>query len=229
MKIVKSMIIAFFAINIVNISVTAHSSGKQNKPKSSYSGTSTSLSKAESIRILTQALKLEAYIKRINPQISSGERKHLVKQLIRQSQGLQFPVHFTIDRRPINKVAFLAAMVQVESTFKRTAVSRSNAQGYMQLKQSTVVWMDKKMGYKPGHHMLFHTSTNLNKAVNYLNYLSGIMKNVRYICLAYNAGPGSVNRGYWHEKYWRDILRNYRSINAQKQPNHAIASQLAIN
>jgi soluble lytic murein transglycosylase-like protein len=87
------------------------------------------------------------------------------------------------------RVAF--GLVQVESSFRRTAISSVGAVGYTQLLPSTARWI------APGttRSQLFHPPTNLRVGFKYLNYLKKKYNgNMRLALTAYNRGPGTVDR-----------------------------------
>lgn len=85
------------------------------------------------------------------------------------------------------EVAF--RLVQVESSFRRLAVSEAGAVGYTQIKPSTAFWLDPSLSQE----QLFETETNLRLGFRYLSLL--IEENdqdMRLALLAYNRGPARV-------------------------------------
>lgn len=87
------------------------------------------------------------------------------------------------------RIAF--GLVQIESSFRRTAISSAGAVGYTQLLPSTARWI------APGTKRsdLFNTRTNLRVGFKYLNYLLDKYDgNLRLALTAYNRGPGTVDR-----------------------------------
>lgn len=105
------------------------------------------------------------------------------------------------------KVAF--GLVRTESSFRRTVVSYAGAVGYTQLLPSTARWI------APGTRRsdLFNTRTNLRVGMKYLRYLLNKYDgNTRLALLAYNRGPGTVDRilrrgGNPANGYARKVLR----------------------
>ena len=80
-------------------------------------------------------------------------------------------------------------LVQIESGFRRTAVSSAGAIGLTQLKPSTAQWVDPTVS----RDLLFDTSTNLRVGFRYLSMLlKQYAGNERLALLAYNRGPGRV-------------------------------------
>lgn len=80
-------------------------------------------------------------------------------------------------------------LVEIESSFRRTAVSRAGAVGYTQIKPSTAAWI------RPGttRDDLFDTETNLRLGFRYLSLLLDRYEgDSRLALLAYNQGPNRV-------------------------------------
>ncbi len=160
-------------------------------------------------------LRIGAYVAFKNPHKSKAERMQLVEVILDQSERLRIPEHFYIDGLSVHPAYFLTALIGVESTFYRDAVSHADARGYMQLMPATVAWMDVNLlseGNVTELDRLFEARTNVARGVSYLNFLIKEMDDIRLVCLAYNAGPGNVRRGYWVEEYWTRVHANYREI-----------------
>lgn len=80
-------------------------------------------------------------------------------------------------------------MVEIESSFRRNAVSTAGAVGYTQIKPSTARWLNSNIT----REKLFETHTNLRLGFRYLNQLLGRYEgDVRLALLAYNRGPTRV-------------------------------------
>jgi soluble lytic murein transglycosylase-like protein len=82
-------------------------------------------------------------------------------------------------------------LVNTESTFRERAVSHVGARGLTQVMPRTAAWM------VPGTtaNDLFDRETNLRLGFRYLNQMIDKYKgNVRLALLAYNRGPGTVDR-----------------------------------
>lgn len=157
---------------------------------------------------------LADYIQEKNPMISEEEKERLLGSILIESARLRIPARMSIDNRPIDAVYFVTAMIAVESSFQRRAISSSDARGYMQLMIPTATWMDHKYGTRTAPEHLFDTRINISRGVFYLNYLFQEFENPRQICLAYNAGPGSYRRGIYIERYWKKVLKAYRELAA---------------
>ena len=157
-------------------------------------------------------VRLGVYINAMNPRKDALQKGELLDELLLGAHRLQIPPGFEIDGEPVVPIYFLAALVAVESSFRQEAHSHADARGYMQLLPSTVAWMNANLGDEDDPTLLFQTRVNIKQGVRYLNYLIHEMNDIRLVCLAYNAGPGNVRRGYWVERYWTKILSAYRDI-----------------
>ncbi|MBE7410666.1 MAG: lytic transglycosylase domain-containing protein [Leptospiraceae bacterium] len=179
----------------------------------------------------TSSLKeneLKGYIASKNTRIIKEEESELAKTILQESKKLEIPAHLKIDGKPINKAAFLTALIQTESVFKRKAVSYKNAKGYMQLMPTTYKWIKNKSGKKHDENAIFLAKENIPSGVEYLNLLMNEFQDLRLVCLAYNAGPGAVKRGILIESYYRKIVTIYREI--QNQENGKMEEKsLALN
>ncbi len=83
--------------------------------------------------------------------------------------------------------ALVAAVVETESRFHRTARSPVGAQGLMQLMPRTGRWL--------GATNLYDPEQNVDAGVKYLKYLQGRFDgNLKNAIAAYNAGEGNVER-----------------------------------
>lgn len=182
------------------------------------------MSQVESINIEDGRIskkQITSYIAGFNPNVSWMERDALVESILVESRRLQIPQTARIDGRPINRAHFLTALIQVESSFYRHAVSSADARGYMQLMPATVAWMDNLYGTYTPNIMLFHGKTNISRGVTYLNMLFAELGDARLVSLAYNAGPGAVRRGYYIENYWTKIHVAYRKLQKKEYPMKA--------
>src|SRR2546430_17145372 len=83
--------------------------------------------------------------------------------------------------------ALVAAVVETESRFHRTARSPVGARGLMQLMPRTGRWL--------GATNLYDAEQNVDAGVKYLKYLQGRFDgNLKNTIAAYNAGEGNVQR-----------------------------------
>jgi soluble lytic murein transglycosylase-like protein len=109
----------------------------------------------------------------------------------------------------------ILAVVQVESEFKHRAVGTSGERGLMQIKPSTAKPIIRELGLP---NDLFDVSTNLAVGTHYLASLHrgyvrrGLESPGEYhlTLLAYNAGPGSVDRALTGSRSIH--LQHYRKV-----------------
>ncbi len=181
---------------------------------------------AEPEENLLQRAFLSSYIQRTHPQIHAVDRDRLVLTILREAEGLDLGKQ-TIDGMPVDRVLFLTAVIETESTFKADAVSNMDARGYMQLLPSTAQWMSQKFGLAvlPTPE-LFRPEVNLPRGVLLINHLNRELRDVRLTCLAYNAGLGNVQRGYWEERYWWKIYTNYRRLSSEAEDSRWMSREL---
>jgi soluble lytic murein transglycosylase-like protein len=87
------------------------------------------------------------------------------------------------------KIAF--ALVRVESEFDESAISPQGARGLTQLMPSTARYLEPELRDED----LFDRETNLRLGFRYLRMMiTRYDDNLRLALLAYNRGPGTVNR-----------------------------------
>lgn len=82
----------------------------------------------------------------------------------------------------------IASIINTESGFNYTKVSKKNAVGLMQLLPSTAKSLTNE------DYDLFDPTTNINLGVKYLAYLINKFQDVDTALFAYNAGEGNVSR-----------------------------------
>lgn len=90
-------------------------------------------------------LRLSAYIDHKNPHKSRAEKQLLLEAILEESDRLRVPDQLQIDGHDINPAYFVTAVISVESTFYREAISSADARGYMQLMPDTAAWMDQRL------------------------------------------------------------------------------------
>ena len=110
--------------------------------------------------------------------------------------------------------ALVAAVIEQESKFRRTAHSPVGARGLMQLMPRTGRWLGARNLYDP--------EQNVDAGVKYIKYLQKRFNgNVKKTIAAYNAGEGNVKR-YGGvppfretQTYVKRVMHNYDKRNAQ--------------
>jgi len=118
----------------------------------------------------------------------------------------------------------VAAVIEVESTYRAYAVSPAGAIGLMQVMPATGRWFGEKLG-KPVHDraQLFDPERNIELGVHYLAELHRQFGRLDLALLAYNAGPRrarQIARGpeerlaRWLEGYAGKVIATHRRLQA---------------
>lgn len=100
----------------------------------------------------------------------------------------------------------VAAMIHTESRFDEKARSPKNAQGLMQITESTWNWAISKMEEAPQNADPYRAEDNLEVGFWYLNYLNQTFSsyNETVVLAAYNAGEGNVRKWLKNLDYSED-------------------------
>lgn len=118
-------------------------------------------------------------------------------QLSTQKYKFAYPLYY---REIVNEYAakykinpyLMLSLIREESFFDNTAVSSTGALGLMQLMPETAALMDNNF---IGREALFEPEYNISLGVKYFAHLMKIFNGNEALCvLAYNSGPGSVQR-----------------------------------
>lgn len=84
------------------------------------------------------------------------------------------------------------SLIREESHFNEKATSPAGAEGLCQLMNTTVDFIEKK---PTSNETLFNAEENIRIGLKYFDYLTNQFKKNEYLAiLAYNAGPGNVNK-----------------------------------
>lgn len=159
-----------------------------------------------------QMKALREYISLKNPDFQIGEMDRLLVTLLKESKELKLPESARINNKQIDPLIFLLAMIETESSFNKFAISISNARGYMQIMPQTALWIKNKEFLNISINEIHSTEINIMLGVKYLNYLSTQFSDVKWICLAYNAGEANVKKGYYDINYWIKVQKFYIEI-----------------
>ena len=111
--------------------------------------------------------------------------------------------------------AMIFALIRQESGFKPKAKSRAGARGLMQLMPSTAGFVAGKRFRGHGSYALFDPEYNIGIGQQYVTHLlgfRGIEGNLFYLTVAYNGGPGNLNKWRRKSDYRGDPLLFIESI-----------------
>lgn len=97
------------------------------------------------------------------------------------------------------------SIIKVESNFDDHAISRKGAIGVMQIMESTAMWISKKMKIpKYTKEMLYDSDYNIKMGTWYIEWLYDKYHNMDLTIVAYNAGPGNVDKWLSDRRYSSD-------------------------
>ena len=100
--------------------------------------------------------------------------------------------------------ALLASVANVESGFKKDAISSKGAVGIMQIKPSTAKWVAQKYKKSYEEERLNDELYNIMLGGYYLSYLIDYFQDVNLGICAYNAGQGNVSGWLKNKEYSLD-------------------------
>ncbi len=160
--------------------------------------------------IQMNALREYIFLKNNSFQIEEMDR--LIITLLKESKNLKLPNSAKINYKPIEPLILLLAIIETESSFNKFAISSSNARGYMQILPETALWIKNKELLNIPLDEIHSTEVNIMLGVKYLNYLSTQFDDIKWICLAYNAGEANLKRGYYDINYWNKVQKFYIEI-----------------
>lgn len=121
------------------------------------------------------------------------------------------------DKHNIDPV-LVVSLIYVESSFNRKALSNKNARGLMQLLPDTAEYIKRKSRKDVEDPKdLYDVETNIKLGIAYLDYLITKTKgNVEYALIAYNMGPGNLNKALKRNKlpktYSDKVLAEYNRL-----------------
>ncbi|WCL49382.1 lytic transglycosylase domain-containing protein [Leptospira sp. GIMC2001] len=158
---------------------------------------------------------IKSYIQGQRPSIPEEELNRLTQSILENSERLDLGI--SKEAIYIEKTYFIMAMIQTESEFKKTAKSKKNARGYMQLMAPTAKWMRQIHGEKFDPKTILEPEVNVEIGVTYMNYLISEMGDLEKATLAYNAGPGAVKKWGGVPEYWTTVNKHYDNIQSQRK------------
>lgn len=101
--------------------------------------------------------------------------------------------------------ALIAAIIQVESSYSPSAVSKKGAVGLMQVMPETAAWVSSRLGKQVAREDLLDPEVNIQLGTYYLRYLLDRFSSEQAALAAYNGGPSNVARwleeGTWDGTY----------------------------
>jgi hypothetical protein len=119
---------------------------------------------------------------------------------------------------------FVATLIRHESGFRRSVVSSAGAIGLMQILPSTGRFVcGLRQTSWSGSQRLCSPAYNLQLGITYLKYLlKQFPNNISHMLIAYNWGPGNLQRALKHRRmiprgpvgYARSIIRDYEKARA---------------
>lgn len=98
---------------------------------------------------------------------------------------------------------FVYAVIKTESDFVPDVVSRSGAQGLMQIMPDTADWIAWRQGREHDEEKIFVPSYNIDMGCYLLSYLMEYYNgNIEFVAAAYNAGNGAVDSWLSNPEYY---------------------------
>lgn len=127
-----------------------------------------------------------------------------------------FPLHFTpliihySQQAGIDPV-LVAAVIKVESAFRKEAISAKGAMGLMQIMPETAAWLALEKGQETLEIDLLQPETNVDLGVYYLQSLLDTFPTQCAALAAYNGGPTNVKR-WLNDGVWDGSWANSQQI-----------------
>jgi soluble lytic murein transglycosylase-like protein len=117
-----------------------------------------------------------------NPELLPAEVEHLARVIVSESHRAGLPPNFVL------------AVIEVESSGRKDAISEAGALGLMQIMPTTGEFLADRIDVPwRGRESLFDPVVNVRLGVHYLEELIDRYADVRTALAAYNAGPGNVS------------------------------------
>lgn len=128
-----------------------------------------------------------------------------------------YPLQYTDEISSWSQAAkvdpyLVAALIQVESGFRKDVVSPKGAIGLMQIMPDTAVWIGQRHNIKVSSpEELYNPELNIQLGTLYLAYLLGRFATEAAALAAYNGGQGNVSR-WLSEGIWDGRLETVDQI-----------------
>ncbi len=145
---------------------------------------------------------IKKYISQQNPYIAVSDLDELTFVILKRYREMEL-------LQNIDALAFLIAVIEVESSFNRYAISPSGAMGYMQIMPQTAFWLLQR---QIPIENLFQTDLNIQLGIQYINYLYKQFKSIEFVAYAYNSGEFNFKIGYYDPRYWKKISKSYQKF-----------------
>lgn len=145
----------------------------------------------------------ERLIYRQKAQIKELKEKLVIQDILRDLQsdlgvgemGRLTNSVYTESKRYGYDPLFILALIKVESSFEKDAISNKGAMGYLQMKPSTGIDLARRGGIDwEDKYSLFRSDYNLHLGTLYLSELIFKFKNIKHAIIAYNLGETETRR-----------------------------------
>lgn len=125
--------------------------------------------------------------------------------------NIKYPIGYTsLIKEYSNKYNLdpflVAAIINVESSYDKDAISPKSAKGLMQISPQTGQWIGEELALSDySEEKLFLPEINIMMGTWYLNRLSRQYEdNLDHVLIAYNAGSGNLKKWLENEEYCKD-------------------------
>lgn len=137
--------------------------------------------------------------------ISSAVEKNIYKM------SYESKIHQCSEKYALSE-SLIEAVIFTESSWENDALSPKGAVGLMQIMPETGAWIAEKNGEEPGSfktERLYESETNIEYGCWYLRFLlDKYDNNIKYALIAYNAGPGNLDKWLKDPVYTKDGALN---------------------
>lgn len=125
--------------------------------------------------------------------------------------------------------SLVSSLIFAESSYNTNATSKSNAQGLMQIKPETAMYiLQKNNSFTYTENCLYNAEINIEIGCMYLRYLFDKFFVEKTVLCAYNAGEGTVSKWLNNKNYSYDS-KNLLSIPYLETQNYVLKINTAKN